>query len=244
MDFFRYLQVMIKPMRLLRFNSALFLALLFVFAAPLAAKNTSEALNEAGEAVVMVTAYSKGEACGQGSGFVVDTKGVIVTNFHVIEGSDKALVSFPDGARYPVLGVSGYDPAQDMAILKIDAYDLPTLKLGNSDRLPLGAMLVAVGHPYGIENSVAQGRLVSRRSYGQLGEYLQVSVHLEPGYSGGALLDTKGRVVGITTATDRRGKNRSLAVPINRVKPLLGARKIIKLGKVNGLTQSPSEKNN
>lgn len=221
-------------MKMKIYKPAFWFFLALALALPLEARDAREVLEEAKQAVVMVTTYFKGEACGHGSGFVVDPKGVIVTNFHVIEGSDKAWVLFPDGAKYPVRGVSGYDPLQDMAVLKIDATHLPALKLGDSDKIPVGSRLVAVGHPDGIEHSVEEGRLVTRRSYGTLGEYMQISVRLEPGYSGGALLDVKGNAVGILTATDRAGHHRSLAVPINKIKPLLKIRKIVKLGEVSG----------
>ena len=151
---------------------------------------------------------------GQGSGVVVDEAGYILTNFHVIRGASAIRVYLPEGL--PVLAeVVGVEPDADLAVLKIDAGGLLALKWGDSDKLESGDPVWAVGSPYGLDNSVTMGiisakgrRNIDGRGSGRLGgeveprfqDYLQTDAVVNPGNSGGALVNIRGELVGINTA--------------------------------------------
>lgn len=222
-------------MKTLRF--AIIIPSLFLISLSLFSKDVDDIVAETSPAIVMIHTYYDDEPIGSGSGFIVDPKGVVVTNYHVIDGSDKAEVSLPDGTGFTVAGVYGYDPIQDIAVLKIEGEDLPFLKIGDSDKVALGSELVAIGHPDGLEETVSEGVLVTRRDLGIEGKYLQITNPLAPGFSGSPLMDMKGRVIGIITAMDRSNRHRGLAVPINEVIPWLKYKKLRKLGDVRAYQQ-------
>jgi S1-C subfamily serine protease len=144
---------------------------------------------------------------GTGSGFVYDSQGHIVTNYHVIENADELLVTLAGGQVYDAT-VVGSDPANDLAVIRIDAgADLPApLALGDSDGLRVGQFVVAIGNPYGLQQTLttgvvsALGRViegVADNSF--IGEVIQTDAAINPGNSGGPLLDLQGRVVGVNS---------------------------------------------
>ncbi len=144
---------------------------------------------------------------GTGSGFVYDDQGHIVTNYHVIENADELLVTLAGGAVYPA-EVVGSDPTNDLAVLRIDRdADLPQpLKLGDSDGLRVGQFVVAIGNPFGLEQTLttgvvsALGRVIeSPEDNNFIGEAIQTDAAINPGNSGGPLLDLHGRVVGVNS---------------------------------------------
>ncbi len=158
-----------------------------------------------------------------GSGFVVDPEGLIVTNVHVIRDATTIRVGLQDGRIFDA-AVVGTDPATDLALLYIDATDLPSLALGDSDALRVGAQVFAVGNPYGYDHTVTAG-IVSAK-YRDLGigpydDYLQTDASINPGNSGGPLLDMRGRVVGVNTVTHGSGEGLGWAVPVNMLAALL-----------------------
>lgn len=192
---------------------------------------------------------------GEGSGFVWDTEGHIVTNHHVVAGADTVRVSFADDTA--VEGkVLGSDPNVDLAVVKVDlpAEQLTPVALGDSDSLRVGQMAVAIGNPFGLENTMtvgiisALGRTIpSGTSQFSIPEVIQTDAAINPGNSGGPLLDREGRVIGINTQiVSRSGSNAGVgfAVPINiakRVVPELiekGAYEYAWLG-ISGQTLSP-----
>lgn len=178
-------------------------------------------------AVVYIATYdAKGQQEGLGSGFVVDASGVIVTNLHVIQGAKALSVKMADGEMYDKVDIVDYDARRDIAVLKVKPYGkLPTLTLGDSDRVEIGEEAVAVGNPKGMEHTVSSG-LISAMRQDEGYKLIQISVPISPGSSGGPLFDRQGRVIGITTA-QLRGEgvqNLNFAVPINYAKPLIDPR--------------------
>ncbi len=161
-----------------------------------------------------------------GSGFVVDPKGFILTNEHVIMGGTDIKVTLTSGQTYPAR-VVGSAPESDLALLKMDAKEpLPALELGRSDDLMIGEPVIAVGNPFGLSNTVsvgvlsATGRTVSsgRRNYA---DFLQTDAPINPGNSGGPLLNILGQVIGVNTAIIRNAQSIGFAIPINRAKRVM-----------------------
>ena len=165
---------------------------------------------------------------GQGSGVIFDGQGLVLTNAHVVENMDRVMVGLPDGRR--VSGqVVGQDSVTDLAVVKLQGGGLwPTAPLGDSDRLRVGDWAIAVGNPFGLENTVTLG-IVSNlnRNVSQLGiqgkrlDLIQTDAAINPGNSGGPLLNSAGEVVGINTLV-RSGPGAGLgfAIPINRAKTI------------------------
>jgi S1-C subfamily serine protease len=180
------------------------------------------------------------EGKGEGSGVVIDSSGIILTNNHVVEGATDVKIVFNDG-RDPEEGqVVGTDPDQDLAVVKVPADDLKPIELGKSDSLRLGDEVVAVGFPLGlggvtvtkgivsaIDRTIDVGEASSNKSE-HLTNLLQTDAAINPGNSGGALIDRAGRLVGINTAAAQAGsaENIGFAIPIDGALPV--ARQILR----------------
>jgi serine protease Do len=156
---------------------------------------------------------------GGGSGFVITPDGFMLTSAHVAEGARRTIhASFVDG-REESAEVVGADPLSDLAVLRAHADDLAPAELGDAERLRVGQLVVAIGNPYGFASSVtagvvsALGRSLPTRAGRVVDNVIQTDAALNPGNSGGALADGRGRVVGINTAV--AGVGLGLAVPIN-----------------------------
>ena len=165
---------------------------------------------------------------GAGSGFLIDGKGNILTNYHVISGARSAEVTLSDHSRYPAKLV-GRDPLSDLAVLKIDTEQpLPYLKFGDSDRLQVGQKVLAIGNPFGFDGTLTTGIISSlgrniRDERGNvLEEVIQTDAAINPGNSGGPLLNSQGEVIGINTAIfGQTNLGIGFAIPINAVKPIV-----------------------
>jgi hypothetical protein len=157
----------------------------------------------------------------QGSGFLVSPDGRILTNYHVIRDARSARVKLASGDVYEEVQVLSTDPRRDIAILQIAGFDLPYLELGNSDSVRVGAPVVLIGSPLGLENTVSTGIVSGRRHEPEGYQLLQVSAPASRGSSGGAVLGSHGRVVGIVTSQIDVGQNLNFAVPINYARGLL-----------------------
>lgn len=164
---------------------------------------------------------------GLGSGVVVDAVGLIVTNAHVVEGTEVVHVRMPSGLARTA-HVIGLDRTLDLALLRVaNAVGLRAAPLGDSDRVRIGEVVVAIGNPYGLHHTVSLGILSAKARALPVGgpEMLQTDAAISPGSSGGALLDVRGLVIGITTMmfTGTSGGNIGLnfAIPINLVKAAL-----------------------
>ena len=163
-----------------------------------------------------------------GSGVIVDAKGTIVTNQHVIAGADSIRVQLADG-RIAEAAVVGQDPDTDLAILHLSIGNLPVMPLGRSDTLRVGDIVLAIGNPYGLSQTVTQG-IVSATGRGQLGlatfeNFIQTDAAINLGNSGGALIDARGDLVGINTAVLNRTyggpEGIGFAIPVNLVRGVM-----------------------
>ncbi|HLD33150.1 MAG TPA: trypsin-like peptidase domain-containing protein [Candidatus Nanoarchaeia archaeon] len=135
----------------------------------------------------------------EGSGFFVDSRGYLVTNYHVINGASAASVITSDGDSHSVI-IVGFEKNADIAVLKINDDNVPRLRFGNSDDVRVGEKVIAVGNPGGLDFTVTQGIVsaVDRRDQ-QGNEYVQIDVPINPGNSGGPLINAEGRVIGVNT---------------------------------------------
>jgi S1-C subfamily serine protease len=158
---------------------------------------------------------------GTGSGFIISSDGRLVTNAHVVSGTDTVEVTLKDGRKFTgkVLGV---DPVTDVAAVKITANNLPIVKYGNSDSLIPGQWAIAIGNPLGLDNTVTVGIVsATGRSSSQIGiadkrvNFIQTDAAINPGNSGGPLLNDKGEVIGINTAIRADAQGLGFAIPIN-----------------------------
>lgn len=157
----------------------------------------------------------------QGSGFLVDPEGRIFTNHHLIRDARSARVRLSSGDVYEEVKVLASDARRDIAILQIAGFDLPFLELGNSDSVRVGAPVVLVGSPLGLENTVSTGIVSGRRQEPEGYQLLQISAPASRGSSGGAVLTGNGSVVGIAASQIGGGQNLNFAVPINYARGLL-----------------------
>lgn len=165
---------------------------------------------------------------GTGSGVIIDAKGYIVTNNHVIEGAKEIVVSFADGTTTEGK-IVGSDPATDLAVVKVDAKNLPVAELGDSDACIVGEPAVAIGNPLGLEfqGSVTSGVISALNRSFDIGErkfkLIQTDAAINPGNSGGALVNADGQVIGINTVklVVKGVEGMGFAIPINSVRPIV-----------------------
>lgn len=171
--------------------------------------------------VVVVTVQGRdGLQQGLGSGFVVAPDGLIATNLHVIGEARPIAVQTADGKKYDVTAVEAYDRPLDLALIRIDAKNLPVLPLGDSNALKQGQGVIALGNPQGLKHSVVAGIVSGTREIDGR-EMIQLAIPIEPGNSGGPLLDLEGRVQGILTMKSAVTENLGFAMPVNALKPLI-----------------------
>ena len=174
---------------------------------------------------------------GVGSGMITTSDGEIVTNSHVVSGADTVKVTLKDGRIFKGK-VVGTDPVTDIAVVRIQAQNLPTVKLGDSSRLKPGAWAIAIGNPLGFDNTVTEGIIsATGRSSGQVGvpdkrvDFIQTDAAINPGNSGGPLLNAQGEVVGVNTAIIQGAQGLGFAIPINTVQRI--AQQLLAKGSVD-----------
>lgn len=167
---------------------------------------------------------------GRGSGFIVTKDGQILTNNHVVDGVDKITVSvlLADGSKKTYSArVLGNDPTYDLAVIKIDPdANLPVLELGDSDSVEVGEYVIAIGNPYGFEQTVTAGVISAknRSVHAQdvnFDDFLQTDAAINPGNSGGPLLNMDGKVIGINTAIIPYAQGMGFAIPVNKAKEVM-----------------------
>ncbi len=188
------------------------------------------AVERVGPAVVSIYVGGSGETArasgGAGSGVVVTPDGYVLTNEHVVQKSQNARVAFVDGRSAPA-AVVGRDPATDLAVLRAQAGALPYARLSAGQALRVGQLVVAVGNPFGFESTVSAGVVSAlgrslRSRHGRLIEgVVQHTAALNPGNSGGPLVDSRGRVVGVNTAIIAMAQGMGFAVPAGTVQWVL-----------------------
>ena len=163
---------------------------------------------------------------GQGSGFIIDAEGIVLTNAHVVTGADKVTVKLKDGRTFAG-EVKGLDEFSDLAVVKIEGKNLPVAPLGDSSNLQVGDWAIAVGNPLGLDNTVTLGIISTlKRSSAQVGipdkrlDFIQTDTAINPGNSGGPLLNQRGEVIGINTAIRADAEGIGFAIPINKAKAI------------------------
>jgi S1-C subfamily serine protease len=164
---------------------------------------------------------------GQGSGFIVSSDGTILTNAHVVADADRVTVILKDGRRFDGV-VRGVDEVTDLAVVKINGSGLPVASLGDSDQVEVGDWAIAVGNPFGLDNTVTLGIVSTlNRSSAMAGipdkrlDFIQTDAAINPGNSGGPLLNQNGEVIGINTAIRANAAGIGFAIPINKAKEVM-----------------------
>ncbi|MDK9718279.1 MAG: trypsin-like peptidase domain-containing protein [Trichlorobacter sp.] len=168
-----------------------------------------------------------------GSGFIISRDGFIVTNEHVVRDAESIRVKLSNDKVYEARVVGG-DPKTDIAVIKIDATDLPVAVLGDSDRIEVGQWAIAIGNPFGLERSMTVG-IISATGRSNVGiesieNFIQTDASINPGNSGGPLLNIHGEVVGINTAIVAAGQGIGFAIPTNMASPIIS--QLVEKGKV------------
>ena len=169
-------------------------------------------------AVVVILAYDlNNELSSQGSGVVINDKGYVVTNYHVLEGNDR-LEIMHNKEIVPFVDIIGIDVEKDVLILKIEAKKFPAIKIGDSKKLNIGQRVYAIGSPLEFENTISEGIISGLRSYEESGKnFIQITASISSGSSGGAVVNDKGELIGISTLTAKEGQNLNFAVPIDEI---------------------------
>jgi serine protease Do len=173
---------------------------------------------------------------GIGSGVVVSKDGYILTNNHVVDGADEVKVALQDGRDFTAK-VIGRDPKTDIAVIKVEAKDMPVVPMADSDKVEVGDVVLAIGNPFGIGQTVTKGIVSATGRAGAVGldyeDFIQTDAAINPGNSGGALVDAEGRLIGINTAIlSRSGGNQGIgfAIPVNLARDVMGS--LVKEGHV------------
>lgn len=174
---------------------------------------------------------------GTGSGFIINSKGLVLTNAHVVNGADTVTVVLKDGRSFKGK-VMGQDPLTDVAVVKIEANNLPTVQMGNSDRLRPGEWAIAIGNPLGLDNTVTAGIIsATGRTSGDVGVpdkrvgFIQTDAAINPGNSGGPLLNQAGEVIGMNTAIIGGAQGLGFAIPIKTAQKI--ADQLVAKGRVD-----------
>jgi S1-C subfamily serine protease len=188
-------------------------------------------VEKVGPAVVSIGIRQKGsdgyEGEGAASGVIFAPDGYVLTNNHVVENAKEVMVGLTNGDTYQA-EVIGTDPATDLAVIRAGTNGLPIAELGDSDTLRVGQLVIAIGNPLGFQSTVSTGVVSAlgramRSPTGRLIEnIIQTDVPLNPGNSGGPLVDTRGRVVGVNTAIIRPAQGISLAIPVKTASWVIG----------------------
>lgn len=183
--------------------------------------SVAELAKKARPSIVLITMSGRESSDSRlGTGFVISADGLVATNLHVIGEARPIAVQTSDGKKLSVTEIRAWDRNLDLAVLKVDGKDLPALELGDSAKLEQGAPMVALGNPYGLKNSVVGGVISEVREIDGR-RMLQLAMPVEPGNSGGPVLDGQGKVVGIVTLKSLVQQNIAFAVEVNALKPLL-----------------------
>ncbi len=220
-------------------------------AAPAAEVYTPErVMAESGKAVVLIDIVAREGKEFIGSGFLVDQEGRIVTNYHVLRGATSGTVRLANGDAYDDISVINYDARRDLAVIKIKGFQLPTVRLGDSEKVTVGQRVVVIGHPEGLTDTVSDGILSAVRPHPDLGfRHFQISAPVSPGSSGGPVFSDRGEVIAVVCSQETEGQNLNYALPINYargmiagpVKCALKNLPVEKTGDESGTTEAAAE---
>src|SRR5688572_30332992 len=202
-------------------------------------KGVEELAAKARDSVVVITQRARdGSVEGVGSGFVVSRSGLIATSLHVIGEGRPVEVRFANGQKFSATEIHAWDRKLDLAVIRIGSSNLSALKLGDSTEVKQGAPVIAMGNPRGLSHSVVQGVVSAFRDFAGM-RMIQLAIPIEPGNSGGPLLDANGRVIGILEMKSAVTENLGFAIPVDALKTLLEkpnpvpAERWVKLGALN-----------
>lgn len=202
-----------------KLNIYLFSLLLFcspsIYSQVLSAENIYKKVSGA---VVVILAYDyNNQLSKQGSGVVIDDKGYVVTNYHVLEGCERLEIHHIKEI-VPYVDIIGIDVEKDILILKIKAQKFPAIEIGDSEKLNIGQRVYAIGNPLGFENTISEGIISGLRSHEESGRsFIQITASISSGSSGGAVVNDKGELIGISTLSVSEGQNLNFAIPIHDV---------------------------
>ena len=188
-------------------------------------------------ASVQIETFNRsGSKVGEGSGFIVDSKGIIVTNNHVIHNAFSVMIKLQNGDVYKEIKIRDFNEEKDLAIIKVNGFDLPTIDLGNSNKIEPGNKIFVCGNTLGeYENSMSEG-IISGIRHNDMGyKYIQMTAPISPGNSGGPVALENGAVIGVSVASRVDGQNVNFAVPINYVLGMLENNKNLTLEKYSGI---------
>jgi S1-C subfamily serine protease len=175
----------------------LFLFSTIVYSSQSGTLSVSQIAEKYGKAVVLIEVSKGGAYIALGSGFIVNSSGIIITNYHVIEGAFPVIVKLTNGDIYEDIGVIDIDEKRDIAIIKIKGWNLPGVKLGNSDTVKVGEQIVVIGNPEGLENTVSDGLISAIRDTGKGYKMNQISAPISAGSSGSPVFNMKGEVTDV-----------------------------------------------
>lgn len=189
--------------------------------APPASLSAQEISQRFSDSVVVINSRGRdGTGTGVGAGFVVDPSGLVASSLHVIGEARPVTVRLADGRSVEVTGIHGFDRHADVVVLRVAATNLPALQLGDSDAVQPGVEVVTLGHPLGLDHSVVQGVISGLRELEGM-PMLQLALPIEPGNSGGPVLDRQGRVLGIVNAKSLLTRNLGFGTPVKHLQTLL-----------------------
>jgi len=170
------------------------------------------------DAIVVILGYDKSdELISQGSGVVLNDKGYVITNYHILSGCERLEIMHGDN-EIPYIDIAGYDVDKDILIININDKTFPLIKVGDNQSLKVGQQIYAIGNPMGFENTISEGIISGLRKYKEKGKnYIQITASISPGSSGGAVVNDKGELIGISTLTITDGQNLNFAIPIEEI---------------------------
>jgi hypothetical protein len=203
-------------------TTVLFTATTQVQVHPQAVFDSAQITKKISPGVVLIRGTgSSGEILG--TGFIISSDGKIATNLHVVESLKNGGVQLASGEKFDAFSVLAFDARKDIAIIKIPGFDLPTVALGNSNNVQVGEPVLAVGSPLGLQGTVTTGVVSSMRDDPTGGGFkvLQTDASVNPGNSGGPLVNRQAEVIGIVTFKIRGGENLNFAIPINYLRGLM-----------------------
>lgn len=210
-----------KRLILIFINFIIFLNFPFASIKAQETKTISQIVKEQSAAIVAIAASSPETGyTTTGSGFIINSDGIVVTSFHVVSQATQAVVKLKNGKIYNVKALASYDFWRDVCLLKIEARNLPTVDLGDSDYAALGEQIVVIGNPLGLEHTVASGIISSIRDMGDT-SLIQINVPVSPGSSGSPVFNMKGEVIGVVTSSMIEGQLLNFSTPINYVRNLI-----------------------
>ncbi|OGU27921.1 MAG: hypothetical protein A2057_16340 [Ignavibacteria bacterium GWA2_35_9] len=197
---------------------------MFIFSLAICGKLNGQVLSaeqiyeKVNDAVVVVLSYDYSDnLTSQGSGVVLNDKGYVVTNYHVLSGNERLEIIHGEDV-IPYVDIIGIDVEKDILILKIEDKKFPAIKTGEVKSLKVGQRVYAIGSPMGFENTISEGIVSGLRSYEELRKnYIQITASISSGSSGGAVVNDKGELIGISTLTSKVGQNLNFAIPIDEV---------------------------